>query len=527
MITFQRKICILTAILTAATLCTPHHATAQTVTWQLQPTAEYKEMVRLGSQLYQVTGTDGKVGIIRPDGTTIVPLEADNIGQFYEGMALVTLDESTTRHRILGVLTEGGAYTPFKEKYYTLSGQEFFSDGLLSAENAKGKKGYIDKSGMPVCLFDRDYYRIKPFTEGYAAISDKGTTFYLINKNGRRQNLMLPSTGTGHKLVKVYNPIQGKALALDDYLRCYKFNLVSGECEDINQKVEKEPLTDYLFRPVEVIEALGMKRYDKAPYTQLPKGREGLRPKKTDGGYGFEEDGHTILPGQLSSATPFEDDLSVVTIGGRMGLLRYHANPTPFSVRTRQELYHFDAGNDVTCGFELDVPQAWEGKQLSVTLTNTDGGEDIHTLSEAEGYAIHLQPKRSGKKEYTVSVTGEGLHLWTGMLAFQLKRNPAPLQLAALQLDGDMTDSKYHVTGSFTIYNPNEDEVETELSFTHSKQVTSVGGLPQKLTLKPDEQKRVTFYIVTSNKRGTWDHTVTITSSRGGTATVTKEIETF
>ena len=162
-------------ILTLATLCLPHHATAQTVTWQLPPTADYKEMVRFGPQLYQVTSNDGKVGLIRPDGTVVVPAKADNIGHFYEGMALVTLDESTSRHQILGVLTEGGAYIPFIEKYYTLSGQEFYSDGLLSAENTKGKKGYIDMSGMPICLFDRDYYRIKPFTDGYAAQHGHGS----------------------------------------------------------------------------------------------------------------------------------------------------------------------------------------------------------------------------------------------------------------------------------------------------------------------------------------------------------------
>lgn len=515
------------ATLVATALIVGLCATAQTVTWQLPPTADYKEMVRFGPQLYQVTGIDGKVGLIRPDGTVVVPAEADNIGQFYDGMALVTLDESTSRHQILGVLTEDGAYIPFKEKYYTLGKQEFYSDGLLSVENAKGKKGYLDKSGTPACLFDQNYYRIKPFTEGYAAISDKGTTFYLINKNGRRQNLMLPSTGTGHKLLKVYNPVQGKVLALDDYKKCYKFNLASGECEDMNKKVEKEPSTDYLFRPVEVIEAAGMELYKTVPFTQLAKGTDGLKPKKMDGGYGFEEEGRTILPGQLTSATPFEDDLSIVTIGGRMGLLRHHTGQKPFSVNSEQELYHFDKGSDIACGFKLDIPQAWGGKQINVSLIDNSIGEKLHPEFGAQGYSINLHPSRSGQKEFAVSVTAEGLHLWTGQLVFNLKRNPVPLQLSGLQLDDNITDSKYKVTGSFNIYNPNEDEVETELSFSHSALVTTVGGFNQKVTLKPDEQKHVTFYIVTSNKRGTWDHTVTVTSSKGGSATVTKEIETF
>lgn len=524
MINSQINTNALAIMLTFATLCMPNRAAAQTATWQLPPTADYTEMVRFGPQLYQVTGTDGKVGLIRPDGTVVVPVEADNIGKFYEGTALVTLDESTTRHRILGVLTEGGAYTPFKEKYYTLSGQEFYSDGLLSAENAKGKKGYLDLSGMSACLFDVAYYRIKPFTEGYAAVSAKGKTYYLINKDGKRKDLKLSAVAN---LAIVYNPVHGKALALDDYKKCYKFDLASGECEDLRQKVDKEPMTDYLFRPEGVIKAVGMEPYKTAPYTRLPEGTPGLQPKKTDGAYGFEEEGHTILPAQFSSATPFEDDLSIVTIGRRIGLLRYHADQKPFGIRPQQEQYNFNAGSNVDCGFVLDVPQAWEGKQMAVSLTDTDGGEKLHPQSGTGGYTIHLQPKRSGRKEYTVSVTGEGLHLWTGKLAFQLKRNPMPIQLAGLQLDDNMTDSKYRVTGSFTIYNPNEDDVETELSFTHSAQVKEVAGFPQKLTIGAEESKRVTFYIVTSNKRGTWDHTITVTSSKGGSATVTKEIETF
>lgn len=496
---------------------------AQVVAWQLQPT-DYTQMSRFGHDLYQVTGSSGKVGLIHSDGTIVVPVEADKLGQFYEGMALVTVSESAAQTRVLGVLTESGQYTAFGDKYFTLKGQEFYSDGVLTVQDGKGKKGYIDKSGEPVCGFDKDYYRIKPFTEGYAAISDKGSSYYLINKRGERQSLMLPIVGN---LAVVYNPIQGKSLALDDYKNCYKFTLASGECEDMHQKVKQPPTTDFLFRPENILKNSGEEVHKTAPFSKLPAGSYGLSPTKHGEKFGFQSGSQSVLPPQLSSATTFEDNLSVVTLNGKMGLLRLYPDQQPFDVSVAQTNYNFDVGSTVGCRFDVAVPAAWQGRSLDVSVTGLADKAPVVPSVSGQEYTIELQPKRSAKAEYAVTVSSEGLQLWSGQIAYMLKRNVVGLQISGLQLDDKITDENYKVTGSFVVYNPNEDEIETELSMSHSELITSVGGFPQKLTVKSEEHKKVNFYIVTSNKRGTWEHTITVTSSKGGTSTLTTEIEAF
>ena len=509
--------------LVAVLLAVQSPAVAQVVAWQLPPT-DYTQMTRFGHDLYQVKGANGKVGLIHSDGAVVVPVEADKIGMFYEGTALVTVAESATQNRVLGILTEDGQYTPFSDKYFTLNGQEFYSDDVLTVQNAKGKKGYIDKSGEPVCGFDRDYYRIKPFTEGYAAISDKGSSYYLINKRGERQSLMLPIVGN---LAIVYNPIQGKSLALDDYKNCYKFTLSSGECEDLHQKVKQPPTTDFLFRPESVLKNNGEEVHKTAPFTKLAAGSFGLSPTKQGDKYGFQLGGQNVLPGQLGSATTFEDNLSIVTLNGKTGLLRLFPDQQPVSVSVAQTDYNFDAGSTVDCRFAVNVPAAWSGKSMDVSVKSLSDKSTVVPSVSGQDYTIELQPQRSTKAEYAVTVSSEGLQLWSGQIAYMLKRNVVDLQISGLQLDDKITDENYKVTGSFVLYNPNEGEIETELSISHSDLITSVGGFPQKVSVKPEERKRVTFFIVTSDKRGTWEHTITVKASKGGSSTLTAEVEAF
>ena len=38
-------------------------------------------------------------------------------------------------------------YTSFSGKYYTLAGQAFYSDGMLSVSDSNGKPGYLDENG--------------------------------------------------------------------------------------------------------------------------------------------------------------------------------------------------------------------------------------------------------------------------------------------------------------------------------------------------------------------------------------------
>lgn len=102
---------------------------AQTVVWQM-PLTNYSNVTRVAPNLYKVTRQE-KVGLIHSDGYVVVSLFDSRIGDFYEHKALLTATDNQK-----GCLTDERKYYPFTNKYYTLSGQEFFSDDLLSVSDA-------------------------------------------------------------------------------------------------------------------------------------------------------------------------------------------------------------------------------------------------------------------------------------------------------------------------------------------------------------------------------------------------------
>jgi len=117
--------------------------------------------------------------------------------------------------------------------------------------------------------------------------------------------------------------------------------------------------------------------------------------------------------------------------------------------------------------------------------------------------------------------------LWTGELSYTLKKKAVGLEINSLVLDHNVTDPNYRVPGSFTIYNPNENEVTADISFTHSSMIREVGGYPKSVTLKSGERRKVEFYIETTNRRGDWKHTIGVSSSKGGATSLTMEVKTL
>ena len=497
---------------------------AQTVAWQLKP-LEFESMTRFGYNLFQVV-KNGKIGLIQSDGEIVVPIVADKIWGFYEGMALVTENTANNMHRIIGVLTDKGMYTPFKNVYFTLLGQEFFSDGLLSVQDEKGKKGYVDAKGNEVCGFKKNYYRIKPFTEGFASVSEKRSYYYLIDRYGNTVNLKFPS-GEAKTLGMVYNVYQGKVLMTDDNqnFHCYKYDLNTGSCEELPMAVkDKLKKKDYLFRPCQV---MNIDCTEDVPYYTLPSGTKGMEPYEKNGRYGYDLGSRALLPAQFSLATAFVDDLSIVEVDGKKGLLRYYSDGGVFSVSEKEPLVEFDAGSAASCFFSLEQPNVWLNKKVDVIVKDNTTGTAENVILEGSLYKIDVKPEKSEKKVFDVEVFAEGLHLWTGNMAYYLKKKLVSLVISSMSMDNDITDKDRRVTGSFVLKNPNDEEITTQLSFSFSPLIEEAGGFPRSVKLEPGEQKRIPFYIVTAKRRGKYEHTVSVKSSKGGSATIYAEIETF
>ncbi len=398
--------------LLAAFACLALTCKGQTVVWQLMPT-DYHDIVRLKSDLFKVT-RNGKVGLIRSDGTVVAPIENDQIGDFYERKALVTRNDGKGE-RISGYLTEEGNYTAFPEAYYTLAGQKFFSDGLLSVANASGKVGYIDTYGNEVIGFDGKYNRIKPFTEGFAAVR-KGEKYVLIDKDGNEQRFEYGGNGIGAAIGGCTNVYQGIAYVYDEYGgNDRSYFTYDAKWHSKLQKTRRIRNTemDYLYCYREVTGRTKEVPFQKAaPY----RGSKGPEATATDGLYGYTTDGKQIVPPQFTSATTFEDGLAIVTADGKEGILKY-VEGSGFAASAVTESLSFDAGSQVTCKFRVAVPGIWQSRGIELILKD-NAGNVLTTAGNADTRSFTVRPTASGRATYHLSIHGEGLTLYEGTLTY-------------------------------------------------------------------------------------------------------------
>ncbi len=404
-------------------LLLPCSVQAQTVVWQMQP-GDYSELTHLTGNIY-VAKHNEKVGLVRADGSVVSPVANVQIGDFYENKALVTYADGQ-RECVRGVLTDDGTYLAFSTKYYTLSGQKFYSDGLLSVADAAGRLGYVDAYGNKALGFDGKYDKIKPFTEGYAAVF-KNKQYSLIDKGGS------PVAFTFKGVAELYggtNVINGKAYVWDTNGKLYAFDTSrGGTCDPVKWPGSKA--LDYLYR----FAALSGKTKEVPFYKAKADGQKGVAPDETNNLYGFKFASGVAIPAQFSKATQFEDNLSVVCLNGKFGILRL-VDGACFQAASANASVGYYAGEKAKCSFQLTVPDAWKGKKLDVMMKN--GEQTVALVPSASEYSFELHPDRE-QYSFTVEVACEGLLLYQTSLsyAFVMKKRCPVCKL-------DVTQCKYH-----------------------------------------------------------------------------------
>lgn len=392
---------------------------AQTVVWQMKP-ADYSGITRMGVDLYKVT-QGGKIGLITSDGTLVAPARNENIGMFYEHKALLTY---TDEHGecVSGCLTDNGKYYNFKKKYYTLNGQKFFSDGVLSVSDEVGQLGYVDERGNAVCGFDGAYSRIKPFTEGYAAVlSKKKKRYVLINKNGDEMKFIYGGNGVGAAIGGCTNVYNGKAYVYDEYgEKEGSFYLYDASANSSLKKTSrvKDTTKDYLFCYSSITGRTKNVPFVENKYT----GSMGLSPSLENGLYGYVSNGNVVLPYQLDEATQFEDDLAVVSVGGRYGILKYVEGSSFNAIAESRSLGYY-AGNSVKCNFTVDIPAAWSEGQVEVVVKDANGLKlPVVGKAGSNYYSFEVKPGASSKGNYELEIFSEGLKLYERTLEYSFVR---------------------------------------------------------------------------------------------------------
>ena len=384
----------------------------QTFIWQMQPT-DYSQIERIGKTLFKVV-RNGKIGLVNADGTIVAPVVNDNISDCYEHKAIITCSDGHGE-RVTGCLTDNGVYYGYSNKYYTLNGQKFFSDGLLSVADENGKLGYIDEKGNQIVGFEGKYTRIKPFTEGYAAVM-KNKRYILINKEGDEMRFVY-SKGVGAAIAGCTNVYNGKAYVYDEYgggdRSYFIYDAVRRSDLEKTSRI-KNTATDYLFCYQTVSGRTKEVPFEKMrPYS----GMKGLAPSMDNGRYGYSSGGSVIVPYQFQSASTIEDGLAIVSINGQQGILKF-VDGGSFDITVPTIKHDFYAGNSVSCGFNLSIPSIWRGKNIDV-MVKDNNGNTITTVNNAETYTFSVKPSASGQTEYIVAVRGEGLCLYEGKISYR------------------------------------------------------------------------------------------------------------
>lgn len=480
----------------------PVLAWGQTIVWQLPPT-DYDNIEPFGAQLYKVS-RQNRVGLISADGIQVIPVEYDEITGFHEGMALVLKNEDG--HTLIGgALTEEGEFRPFQKKYFTLKGQAFYSDGMLTVSDERGRKGYLDTYGREEIGFDGRFDIIKPFTEGYASVfKGKGQDkkYALIDKQGEPAQFRL-------RLGEVYggtNVFHGKAIIWDTDGKFYTYDTSTSQCSSTHKY--KEAVFDYLY----CFTAYSGRTRD-VPCTTLPNsGKKGLSATKSENGlYGYSYNGMVVLPPQFSAATDFINDVAIVTLGDKKGLLRWIEDDTVFSLNVAESEHSYYAGNKVTCGFELKTPSAWSDKSLNVTVTDVNTGENMNGQYLDGHYTFSFKPVAT-EKSIHVAVSSDGLQLWSGETIYSFRRLELELQ-ASIVIASDIANKDDQIPVTAIITNPGTESVTADVHMTGSstfvkKDVT--------ITIPPGGSVNVHsyFHVV----KDAVNQSVYVTTSKGGSA---------
>lgn len=388
---------------------------AQTVIWEMRP-ADYSSITAISKNLYKVV-RNGKIGMIRANGTVVAEANNDCIYGFYEGKALLTANDGHGE-RIVGCLTEDGRYYGYTDKYYTLSGQKFFSDELLSVSNEYGKVGYIDVLGNEIVGFDGKYDRIKPFVDGHAAVfKQKGNEYEysLIDKEGRPARFQFSSVDKVYGGTNSYN---GIVCVWNNNGTAFLYDINNPTKKLVKRKDLKIDLKniDYLYR-LKVLS--GMDK--QVPYADnVYTGTKGLEPVCEGGKYGYKDNNHVILPSQLDNATPFVDGYAVVTLNGTNGIVEL-VNDNTFTVSYPTEAKQFYKNHDVSCSFTLSVPHVWKGKGVRAIVKDSSG-KVIATEKYADKYTFHASPKNDESAKFKIEVSGEGLILYEHLMTMRFER---------------------------------------------------------------------------------------------------------
>ena len=420
---------------------------AQTMVWEMHST-ECNSLTRVTNNLYMLE-KNGKKGLVTSKGVVVVDAVCSDITPFYENWALL-LSKEGGKERVVGCVNTEGRCNVFDKTYYALAGQLFYSDGLLTVEDEKGRKGYIDERGVEVeKTFKGNYDNIRPFTEGYAAVF-KNQKYDLIDKTGQKERIII---GIG----EVYggtNVFKDEAYVWDTEGKLYTYNINTKTCKKTSKKPASMQI-DYLF----CFSAISGRGKEVA-YSKPNRGQLGLTPVEENGRMGYAMEGMTLLTPQFEHATQMEDGRAVVGANGQYGIIKLVENAQPWTVTPVEGKLEYLDGEQVLCRMMVNIPEPWREHDIQVKVNCH--GLPLQGEGSGEGYAFYYAP-HGAQQDFDVEIVADGLNVLRQKVAYEFKKKVLPLNIDIVVL-GQQADTNGKVYVNAVVTNPNSTTVSATIT---------------------------------------------------------------
>lgn len=476
---------------------------AQVFRWVMKPTS-YSSMERLNDKMFKVK-REGKIGFVGNDGRVLVEPKYEGMTGFYGGTALL-LTKSGERIQVCGFLSSGGGVTILDKPYYAIPSYPFFNEGMLPVRGENGKEGFVDENGSE--SIPCKYRSVAPFCDGLALVTIRDEfDIHYIKKDGSELPFYLSNGGEVNGGTSFY---KGHAYVYDEDEVFFDLD-VNGNC--VKTKTPKSEY-DYLHRKTDGQTPL------KIPYDKPSSlvNNSSLTLQTGDNGlYGYSQAGKNIIPCQFEKADPFINDVALVTLNGKFGLLTYDETGGSFSVNAAKKNFVFSPGSSCQCAFSLSVPNAMKNMNLSVNLKEKESNVLIPLNNESNGkYSFSYKPSNQGKRssaQFDISVRGDGMLLWTGQEVYSFVES-VPLRVT-LSVGNTKADANDHCYVSATVTNPSMIDVTTVV---HLSGTGTFDNKSVTVTV-PAKGSRVvsSFFVV---KKAMTDQRVNVSTSEGGSDSV-------
>jgi len=491
----------------------PKPSTTAYVTWAVKP-GVYDKIESCADNLYSVY-KGNKVGIVDGHGREIVPVQADRITGFYDGLALV-LQKDGSAERVLGVLTPSGQYTKMDVVCHAIPTLEFFSEGLLPVKFNNGRLGYVNAQGVAVKEFDKSITSLLPFSEGYAAIGDK----FIVDRSFRPITMNLKA---GVTVRAIYNVHNGKAVIYDGDLKTYVLDVRTGSA----------PLERVSNETSDFLGCINTGRSQTIPYESYrPQVLTSIVAIQQNGKYGYYGGGQTLVPVQFDEAEPFIGNNAVVKSGGKYALLELHKDGAAFGATPDDNgsiSYRRSKSKGLSHRFRLDTPSD-VGDAVQVNVVRN--GVTIPATASMDRYEFRADASQ-GRQEYLVEVSANGLKMWEGSMTYsynakseevvvpppdgpggiteEKKEKTLPLRVS-IDVENKMADKDNKCYIKVTVENPNNKAVTTQVTVKGSSGLKRVS---EKVTIAAKQSKVFRTYF-TIKKTVIMDGWVTATESLTG-----------